>query len=92
MEFKNAQEAFNQAINEGRLSDNESDRYYAGDFMYMGTYDGADHFKHIRSRKYLNTMKADDKRREEAERQQNFYTDRYTDAGGSAYSDADPGL
>lgn len=65
--FKDPQEAFNQAIKEGRLSDKEGDPNYAGDYMYMGTwlqngYDIAnnievsywkDLFKHILTREYI---------------------------------------
>ncbi len=46
-------EAFNRAIQSGRLSDNQSSPVYAGKFMYMGTIDGKDLFKHIETRHYL---------------------------------------
>ena len=51
--FKDSDQAFQDAINAGRLSANEADHNYAGNFMYMGTWDGIDSFKHINTRKYL---------------------------------------
>ncbi len=54
--FKNPQEAFEQAIKEGRLSDNPTDENYAGHYMYMGPgcgrLEGKDAFKHSLTRKY----------------------------------------
>jgi len=48
------QKAFETAIKAGRLSDNEQDRNYAGNYMYMCTDDaGKDQFKHIDTRKYI---------------------------------------
>jgi len=49
---RNPNEAFNQAIAEGRLTINLEDKNFAGDYMYMGTYNGRDSFKHCDSRKY----------------------------------------
>ena len=51
--FKNPDDAFQDAIDAGRLSANETDANYAGNYMYMGTYDGIDSFKHINTRQYL---------------------------------------
>ena len=42
-------EVFQQAIDEGRMSLRN-----ANDYMYMGTRDGVDMFKHIDTRKYLD--------------------------------------
>ena len=50
---KNPAEAFDQAIREGRLSDNPRDLYFAGMFMYMGTFRDIDQFKNIETRRYL---------------------------------------
>lgn len=54
MKFFDPFERFEKAIKEGRLSDNESDTNYAGQYMYMGTdVHGTDLFKHIDTRQYL---------------------------------------
>lgn len=54
MTFKNSQEAFENAIVQGRLSKTKSALNYAGKFMYMGTDStGKDRFKHIWTREYL---------------------------------------
>lgn len=54
MEFKDPKDAFDTAIEDGRLSvDPEADTY-AGLFMYMGTIDGKDLFKHIMTRQYID--------------------------------------
>ncbi len=53
MTFKNSQEAFEQAITEGRLSVDRKADNYAGNYMYMGTDDsGRDLFKNIDTRRY----------------------------------------
>lgn len=52
--FRNSQEAFLDAIQEGRLSKNPSDENFVGNYMYMYTDEkGKDHFKHINTREYL---------------------------------------
>lgn len=53
--WKKPADAFQQAINEGRLSRDRNAANYAGDYMYMGpTVDGShDAFKHIVTRQYL---------------------------------------
>ena len=51
--FKDSDQAFQDAIDAGRLSANEADANYAGNYMYMGTWAGVDSFKHINTRKYL---------------------------------------
>ena len=51
--FKDAQQAFREAIAAGRLSDDQKALNYAGHYMYMGTYSGLDQFKHINTRQYL---------------------------------------
>jgi len=50
MTHRNPQDAFDQAIAEGRLSADEDDTHYAGNYMYMGTVNGCDTFKHIDTR------------------------------------------
>ena len=52
--FRDSNEAFRQAIEQGRLTDESvSSPLYAGNYMYMGTYDGVDQFKDIVTREYL---------------------------------------
>ena len=51
--FRNAQEAFSDAIKAGRLSADENSPIYAGNFMYMGTRNGRDLFKDSLTREYL---------------------------------------
>ena len=48
--------AFERAIENGRLSDDEHAEKYAGNYMYMGKdKTGKDAFKNIDTRKYLKT-------------------------------------
>lgn len=58
MIFKDAKMCFENAIKEGRLSENVSAYNYAGRFMYMGTKidengKEKDLFKNINTRNYL---------------------------------------
>lgn len=55
MEYKNPQQAFEDAIAADRLSANPNADNYAGKYMYMGSsIDGkCDAFKHIETREYL---------------------------------------
>ena len=46
--FRDAEQAFDKAIAEGRLTPET-----APDYMYMGTREGRDLFKHIDTREYL---------------------------------------
>ena len=49
-----ADQAFENAIDEGRLSLDEDRTNYAGDFMFMGrNLKGVDCFKHIHKRTYI---------------------------------------
>ena len=50
--FVNSKEAFETAIKDGILSDNEADANFAGNFMYMWTKEGVNYFKNIVTRKY----------------------------------------
>lgn len=50
---RNPDDAFEFAIDTGRLSANKGDDHYAGNYMYMGTWDGKDTFKHIDTRQYI---------------------------------------
>jgi len=50
--FIDPKEAFQQAIDKGILSVEESDKNFAGNFMYMGTKEGNHQFKNIITRKY----------------------------------------
>jgi hypothetical protein len=53
MTFKDPKEAFNEAVEEGRLSRDKGAENYVGLYMYMGTNDGKDLFKNIITREYL---------------------------------------
>ena len=60
MTFRDSQEAFEDALAQGRLSPNRTSLNYAGLYMYMGTDDdGLDLFKHINTRQYLPTPKGE---------------------------------
>ncbi len=52
-EFRDPEIVFEKAIESGRLSDTPGTENYAGRYMYMGTWDGIDGFKHIETRQYL---------------------------------------
>lgn len=53
MTYRDSQQAFQAAIESGRLSINKSQPNYAGKYMYMGTDDdGKDLFKNIDTREY----------------------------------------
>ena len=51
--FKDSHLAFEEAIRAGRLSADQQSPLYAGNYMYMGTWDGLDAFKHVDTRQYL---------------------------------------
>ena len=53
LEFKDSQKAFEDAIKNNRLSEDSNKDNFAGDYMYMGTQDDKDLFKHIDTRSYL---------------------------------------
>ena len=55
MTFRDSNTAFDEAIAAGRLSASPDSDLYAGRYMYMGTVDGSDQFKHIHTRQYLPT-------------------------------------
>ena len=56
MKHENPQEAFQKAIDSGRLNENESSELYAGNWMYMYTNEaGIDQFKNNNTRKYLKS-------------------------------------
>jgi len=52
--FRNAKDAFQNAIAQGKLSVLVHNKNYAGNYMYMHTTskDQIDHFKNIDTRKY----------------------------------------
>lgn len=55
--WKEPKDAFEQAIEQGRLSRDPLAENYAGEFMYMGpTHDGRYAFKSILTRQYLPLM------------------------------------
>lgn len=60
--FRNAREAFDDAIRQGRFCDNPNSTLYAGHYMYMGTNESGDLFKHRRTRQYLEPLKVSPKR------------------------------
>ena len=51
--FNEPRAAFDAAITEGRLSAIPAAINFAGHYMYMGTVNGRDLFKHRDTRKYL---------------------------------------
>ncbi len=51
--FKEPETAFSEALESGRLSHAADADNYAGNFMYVGTWDGKDSFKNIEPRQYL---------------------------------------
>lgn len=51
--FKPAKQAFEDAIKACRLSSKSKDPQYAGNYMYMGTWNDKDQFKHIDTRQYI---------------------------------------
>lgn len=57
MLFRNPQQAFNEAIASGSLSNQATDSHYAGNYLYMHTEnadDGLwDAFKHVMTRAYI---------------------------------------
>lgn len=52
-EFKDTNEAFLNALKNGRLSKIPSEKNFVGYYMYMGTWNNKDHFKHSLYREYL---------------------------------------
>ncbi len=52
--FREPETVFDEAIESGRLSDTPGTDNYAGRYMYMGTWDGIDTFKHKDTRDYLS--------------------------------------
>jgi len=55
MIFINPNEAFKSAIENGILSDNDTNLNFAGGFMYMYTKEGFHYFKNIVTREYLRS-------------------------------------
>ena len=53
MELRDPQQAFNEAIETQRLSGDPTKPNYAGNYMYMYSEPGVDHFKHRDTRRYL---------------------------------------
>jgi hypothetical protein len=52
IDFIDSKQAFEEAISQKILSENETAPNYVGNFMYMGTKEGVHQFKHIATRKY----------------------------------------
>ena len=52
--FEDSQLAFNRAISVGRLSLDPEEDNFVSHYMYMGTQDGKDLFKHMATREYIN--------------------------------------
>lgn len=52
-EFREPNEAFDDAIKAGHLSADANASNYAGNFMYMYSEEGKDFFKNSMTRKYL---------------------------------------
>ncbi len=57
--FNDGTAAFDAAIASGRLSAHPSSPVYAGHFMYMGTNEHGDMFKHCDTRRYLPFLPGD---------------------------------
>jgi len=57
MVFIKAEEAFKEAVAQGRLNEDIQSPYYAGDWMYMGTIDEVHRFKNRFTRTYLSNPK-----------------------------------
>lgn len=51
--FRPTDDAFEFAIDTGRLSNDKAADNYAGHYMYMGTYNGLDKFKNTITREYI---------------------------------------
>ena len=52
--FRNSQEAFENALNLGKFTDDsQDDRQYVGGWMYMYSLGNCDYFKNINDREYL---------------------------------------
>ena len=51
--FRNSQEAFENALNLGKFTDDSEDDNYVGGWMYMYSLANTDYFKNINDRKYL---------------------------------------
>ncbi len=51
--FRPPDDAFEFAINTGRLSNDKNADNYVGHYMYMGTWNELDKFKNINTRQYI---------------------------------------
>ena len=51
--FRESSDAFRDAIRDERLTTDSRSPLYAGNFMYMGTWNGQDTFKNRNTRRYL---------------------------------------
>ena len=54
--FNNPDQAFDTAISSRRLSADPTSSLFAGHWMYMGTVNGVDTFKHSETRRYLTEL------------------------------------
>ena len=54
--FKNSQECFLNALELGLMSLHPNADNSPGNYMYMGTWSGLDHFKSIDTRKYITCL------------------------------------
>jgi hypothetical protein len=52
--FKEPEQAFDNAIAKGLLSDDENKENFAGNYMYMYSENNKDFFKDITTREYIN--------------------------------------
>ena len=55
MILRDANNAFDHAVDKQTLSDNPQDFNYAGDYMYMYSEGNKDYFKHIITRRYVQS-------------------------------------
>jgi hypothetical protein len=66
--MRDSDQAFEDALEAGVLSHNESDLNWVGHYMYMCTFSGVDQFKHIDTRQHLNHNRFPDIRNAHAPR------------------------
>jgi hypothetical protein len=58
IEFRDVREAYHKAIETGRLSEDPESASFVGHYVYMGTRNGVDEFKHTVTHRYLRRTPA----------------------------------
>ena len=59
MEYRNPEQAFDDAIRAERLNISEGSARYAGDYMYMYSLESVDYFKNFNTKKYIQVRTSD---------------------------------